>query len=423
MERNRSAEIFERRESAVRSYSRFCPIEFDRAEGALLFDRDGTSYVDFLAGAGALNYGHNNPYIIERIAQYLRDGRILHGLDLFTTAKREFLEALEERVLGPASLDYRVQFCGPTGTNAVEASLKLARKATRRTGVVSFMGGFHGVTLGSLSVTSVRSFRDEIFPRVPGVTFLPFEKGFPESVDSIAYLEALLEDDHSGFDLPAAVIVETVQGEGGVYVASASWLRRLRDLCDRYEIVLVCDDIQVGCGRTGPFFSFERAGILPDVVTLSKSLSGIGLPLSLVLVRPDLDCWDPGEHSGTFRGNQLAFVGAKAALEYRDAEDLATQVHANASNLEKWLSEAISELPEAELRGVGMIWGIDLVKYPDLAERVVAAALGKGLLVERSGRSQSVIKLLPPLDTPREILARGCAILTDAVREAARELG
>ena len=203
-------------------------------------------------------------------------------------------------------------------------------------------------------------------------------------------------------------------------MASASWLRRLRDLCDRYEIVLVCDDIQVGCGRTGPFFSFERAGIRPDVVTLSKSLSGIGLPLSLVLVRPDLDCWDPGEHSGTFRGNQLAFVGAKAALEYRDAEDLATQVHANASNLEKWLSEAISELPEAELRGVGMIWGIDLVKYPDLAERVVAAALGKGLLVERSGRSQSVIKLLPPLDTPREILAKGCSILAEAIREEAK---
>lgn len=310
---------FETRESAVRSYIRSWPTVFTRAKGHLLWDEDGREYVDFFAGAGALNYGHNDPAMQDALVDYVRSDGPIHSLDMATTAKRTFLDRFHEVILGPRGLDYLVQFPGPTGTNAVEAALKLARKVTGRGLVVGFTNGFHGMTLGSLAVTGNDMKRGGSGVPLGNATSLPYDGFLGIDGDSIDVIDRLVRSSGSGLDLPAAFIVETVQGEGGVNVASDAFMQRLRALCDRHEILLIVDDIQMGCGRTGPFFSFERTGIRPDIVTLSKSISGSGLPLALTLFGPKLDVWLPGEHNGTFRGNNPAFVTAAVALErWRD---------------------------------------------------------------------------------------------------------
>jgi diaminobutyrate-2-oxoglutarate transaminase len=244
------------------------------------------------------------------------------SLDLHTEAKADFLEALLDLILAPRGLDHVVQFTGPTGTNAVEAALKIARKTTGRTNVISFTNGYHGMSLGALSATGSSFHRRGAGIPLWGTSVMPYDGYLGRRVDTTDYLERVLDDPSSGVDQPAAVIVECVQGEGGLQVASAAWLRKLAAICRARGIVLIVDDIQAGCGRTGPFFSFERAGITPDIVTLSKSLSGSGMPMSIVLIRRDLDCWQPGEHNGTFRGNNLAFVTARAAIDEYWTDDV-----------------------------------------------------------------------------------------------------
>src|SRR5690606_9043646 len=254
----------------------------------------------FFSGAGTLNYGHNNAILKDRMIEYLNDDGVVHGLDMATSAKKYFLQTIDRLILEPRKLRYTLQFTGPTGTNAVEAALKLARQVKGRQNVVSFTHGFHGVSGGSLAATANRKFRKAAGMALSNTTFMPYDGYFGPDVNTIDYLERMLADPSSGLDLPAAVIVETVQGEGGVNVASQRWLRELERVCRQYDMLLIIDDIQVGCGRTGAFFSFESAGISPDIVTLSKSLSGFGLPMSLVLFKPELDIWEPGAHSGTF---------------------------------------------------------------------------------------------------------------------------
>ncbi|MEX0707395.1 MAG: diaminobutyrate--2-oxoglutarate transaminase, partial [Woeseia sp.] len=317
--------IFEEIESEVRGYIRSFPVVFDKAEGALLFDENDNRYIDFFAGAGTLNYGHNNPAITRAMIAYLEHGGIVHGLDKATVAKRAFLQALQDNILAPRSLNYKVQFTGPTGTNAVETALKLARMVKRRSGVIAFTDGYHGLTMGALAVTGNYFYRDESYGARNNAAFMPFDGYFGPDVDTISYLRRFLEDGSSGVDIPAAVIVETVQGEGGINVASIEWLQDLAALCREFDILLIIDDIQVGNGRTGTFFSFERADLYPDMVTVSKSLGG-GLPLAILLMRPELDQWRPGEHTGTFRGNNLGFVAATEALKYWENDDLAQAV-------------------------------------------------------------------------------------------------
>ena len=307
-------QIFEDRESAVRSYCRTWPKVFDRASGSWLYDEDGSPYLDFFTGASALNYGHNNPALKQALLDYLAGDRVIHSLDMYTVAKSEFLLTFDELILQPRQLNYRIQFPGPGGTNAVEAALKLARKATGRTEVIAFTGAFHGMTLGALAVTGSEFHRNGAGVPLPHSIAVPFgcrvHGGEPHSPG----IENLLQDSGVGLDTVAAVIVETVQGEGGINAAPLEWLSELAELCQRHGVLLIVDDVQMGCGRTGPFFSFEAAGIKPDIVCLSKSISGYGLPLALTLIRPDLDIWKPGEHSGTFRGVNPAFVTGTAAL-------------------------------------------------------------------------------------------------------------
>lgn len=413
--------VFEALESEVRSYCRGWPAVFDRAQGSYMYDEDGHTYLDFFAGAGALNYGHNNPVLKRALLDYIERDGVTHGLDMGTTAKRAFLETFQNTVLRPRDLPYKVMFPGPTGTNAVEAALKLARKVKGREAIVSFTNAFHGMSLGALAVTGNAFKRAGAgIPLVHG-TPMPFDNYLDGRVPDFLWFERLLEDQGSGLNQPAAVIVETVQGEGGINVARAEWLRGLADLCKRRDMLLIVDDIQMGCGRTGPFFSFEEAGITPDIVTLSKSIGGYGLPMSLALFRPELDIWEPGEHNGTFRGNNPAFVTAAAALDTYWADgQMEKQTLARGEQVEQALREICEEHVRlgAEYRGRGLVWGLEFAD-PSRASAVCARAFELGLLVETSGPQSEVVKLLPPLTVSPEELDEGLRTLARAIRETA----
>lgn len=406
--------VFETYESEVRSYCRSFPSVFQRAKGSVITDVDGKEYLDFFCGAGAVNYGHNNDYIKEKLIAYLQNDGILHALDMMTDSKCEFLEYFEEQVLKPRGLDYKVMFVGPTGTNGVEAALKLARKTTQREQIWALMGCFHGMTLAALSLTSDRDSRKGAGLPLEHVTHIPAPYMF-ENLDTISYMETLLTDDHSGVEKPAALIIETVQAEGGIHVLEKEWLQRVRNLCDRHDILLIVDDIQVGCARTGTFFSFERADIIPDIVILSKSIGGAGLPFALTLLKPELDIWTPGEHNGTFRGNQLAIVAAKAGLEYMLKHQIETEVQRKAVLIETYLREHIPS-NIAAVRGIGMIWGID-VSNGTTSNRITKKCFERGLIIERAGRDNSVVKLMPALTMPDAQLIDGLNIICCAVRE------
>jgi diaminobutyrate-2-oxoglutarate transaminase len=405
-------------ESGVRFYSRSFPTVFTSAEGYRIVDEAGRSYIDFFSGAGALNYGHNNPRIKRQVIEYLQGNGILHSLDMATTAKRAFLARFDEVILRPRGLEYKVQFTGPTGTNAVEAALKLARKVTGRQNVVFFTHAYHGCTLGSLAVTANAAKRAAAGVPLLGGIPVPFD-GFPGRPDnSLRYLEALLEDPGAGMDLPAAIIVETVQAEGGINVASAAWLRRLEVLARRFGVMLIVDDIQVGCGRTGSFFSFEEAGIKPDLICLSKSISGLGLPMAIVLIRPELDLWQPGEHTGTFRGLNLAFVAGTEALTYWEDDALSRDIERKSALVRRRLEGLLGECSEAAgaYRGRGLIQGIAF-KQQGLASQVARAAFDAGLIIETAGPDDRVLKLLPPLVIEDEGLTAGLDIIAACLRE------
>lgn len=411
-------------ESNVKSYCRSFPAVFDKAKGASLFSEDGKEYIDFFAGAGALNYGHNNDYIKKSLLDYMMSDSITHGLDMYTVAKREFIEKFTTSILIPRDLTYKIQFCGPTGTNAVEAALKLARKVKKRSNIFSFMGGFHGMSLGSLAATSNSSSRLGAGTSLGDTIFMPFPEGAINGIDTINYIASVLKDDHSGIEKPAAIIFETTQAEGGINIASAEWIKQLSDLCAENDILLICDDIQVGCGRAGEFFSFERAGIKPDMITLSKSISGYGLPMSLLLMKPELDIWQPGEHNGTFRGNQLAFVAAKAALEYREISNLEMQTRQKEKFISQYLSCWVKPLHEKiAVRGIGMIWGVDFTQLggDKASKEIISRCFKNGLIVERVGRDDAVVKLMPPLTIEMGQLEAGCNILYRCIADYIKE--
>ncbi|QTF91114.1 diaminobutyrate--2-oxoglutarate transaminase [Halomonas sp. BM-2019] len=416
-------QILERLESEVRTYSRSFPVVFTKAKNARLTDENGREYIDFLAGAGTLNYGHNNPSIKQALLEYLAEDNIIHGLDFWTEAKRHYLETLEEVILKPRGLDYKVQFPGPTGTNAVEAAIRLARNAKGRHNIVTFTNGFHGVTMGALATTGNRKFREATggVPTVGG-TFLPYDGYLGEGTDTLDYFEKLLNDKSGGLDVPAGVIIETVQGEGGINACGPEWLKRLEQICRAHDILLIVDDIQAGCGRTGTFFSFEPAGVVPDIVTNSKSLSGLGLPFSQVLMRPELDVWKPGQYNGTFRGFALAFTTAAAALNHywrddafaRDVQRKGEIVAERFRKIADWISARGIEASE---RGRGLMRGID-VGSGEIADRITHRAFDNGLVIETSGQDGEVVKCLCPLTISDEDLQRGLDILEESTRQA-----
>lgn len=416
--------IFETYESEVRSYCRSFPAVFTRAKGACFYDEDGTEYIDFFCGAGAVNYGHNNDYIKGKIIDYLMNDGVMHTLDMYTAAKRDFIDCIENRVLKPRGLDYKLQFPGPTGTNAIEAALKLARKVTGRHTVWAMMGAFHGMTLGALSLTTDAKSRKGGGTDLHDVVHIPAPYMFPE-LDTVRYMQTLLDDDHSGVEKPAALFLETVQAEGGIYVFDVDWLKAVEKFCHDNGILLVVDDIQVGCARTGTFFSFERAGLKPDMFVMSKSIGGFGFPFALTFIRPELDIWLPAEHNGTFRGNQLAIVAAKAGLEYMLDAKVEAETQRKGKLVEAYFEKEIAPLDaRISRRGIGLIQGINFSDIPDetFCSRVRKAAFKRHLIIESAGRKDCVLKIMPPLVIEDEKLYEGLDILRDSIKEALAEM-
>lgn len=409
--------IFGRRESEARSYCRGFDTVFASAKGAEMIDQSGKRYIDFLAGCSSLNYGHNDPDMKQALIAHIDTDGVAHGLDMHTAVKARFLVTFEQHILQPRDMNHRVMFTGPTGANAVEAAMKIARKVTGRSNVICFTNGFHGVTQGALAATGNSYHRGGAGVTLNNVTRMPYDGYLGQSCDTTDFLEAMLRDRSSGMDAPAAILLETVQGEGGLNAASTSWLKRVAELAQEAGALLIIDDIQAGCGRTGSFFSFEEAGISPDIVTLAKSISGFGLPMGLVLLKPEHDIMGPAEHNGTFRGNTHAFVTATVAIEKFWSDDSLQQDILRRSNIiSQGLQSLAAMVPEARLKGRGMMQGVD-VGCGDLAGKICARAFEQGLIIETSGSEDQVVKILAPLTTADSMLQRGLSILINAAQD------
>ena len=417
-------EIFERYESNIRTYCRSFPAVFARGEGRYLFDSQGRKWLDLLSGAGSLNYGHNHPVLKQALIEYIEANGVVNSLDLHTTAKSEFLRALNDVILGPRGLEYRCQFCGPTGTNVVEAALKLAKKITQRKGVVAFSNSYHGMTAGSMAISSSQGrYSSEPYFNSERVTFMPFE-GFTGCEEELKLVRKLLTLKGSGVQPPAAFILELVQCEGGINVPSAEWVREIAALAKDMGALLIADEIQTGCGRTGRFFSFEHFGIVPDLVCLSKSISGLGSPMSILLINPALDAWERGEHTGTFRGFTYSYVtGAKALrhfwtnLDFQD--DLESLSRHWARSLESLKQEFTDHI--LAIRQLGMLAGVQL------SSRAFAGSLQqncflRGLIVEFVGSEHDVMKLLPALTITHDEIDIATDILRNALEDTIRSL-
>ena len=403
-------------ESSVRSYCRSFPDTFDRAEGASIFSINRRRYVDFLSGAGSLNYGHNQPDLQKALLSYIQNQGITMSLDMGTQSRNKFKETFSEDILRPRGLDYKLQFPGPTGANAVEAAIKLARKVTNRTNIVAFTNAFHGCSLGALALTGNQHHRHSSTASLTHVIRAPYDGYWGDGIDTSEHLEKLLSDVSSGYDLPAALIVETIQGEGGLNVATLGWIKNIERLAHKHGALLIVDDIQAGCGRSGDFFSFESLEIYPDIVCLAKSISGFGLPMSLVLIKPKYDLWEPGEHNGTFRGNNLAFVTAAEAIRCFWINDIFRQgIHDRITKIKTFLNELSQVYPEqVRLKGKGMMMGLEF-STPQQSKVIQKNAFSRGLIIELCGPNDEVLKLLPPLNIGAEDLDQGLNIIKKSI--------
>ncbi|RCW73122.1 diaminobutyrate--2-oxoglutarate transaminase [Saliterribacillus persicus] len=417
---SKNLDIINNSESVVRSYIRNFPTVFTKAKGHKMWDENGKEFIDFFSGAGALNYGHNDDSMKEKLIEYITKDGITHSLDMASDAKADFLQKFNDVILKPRDLDYKVMFPGPTGTNTVESALKLARKVTGRTDIISFTGGFHGMTIGALSVTGNSMKRKGAGIPLQNTVTMAYDNYVDH--DTLVYLERFLDDSGSGVAIPAAMIVETVQGEGGINAARFDWLQKIEQICKRWGILLIIDDVQAGIGRTGTFFSFEAAGIKPDIVCLSKSLSGYGLPLAVTLIKPELDIWQPGEHNGTFRGNNHAFVTATAALDFWKNDNFEKEIHEKSEIIYSFLEHLVADYPQlkGEVRGRGFMVGI-ASEVEGFSGKIAAKAFELGLIMETAGPNDEVFKLFPPLTIPKDELQRGLEIIEESIKGLIKE--
>lgn len=420
--------VFDQRESAIRAYCRVYPVVFDKADNARQTDEDGREYIDFFAGAGVLNFGHNNERMTKAVIDYIQSGGVTHALDMMTTAKRNFMERFEQTVLKPRDMPHKMQFVGPTGTNAVEAAMKLARRVTARQEIVAFTRGFHGMTLGSLAATANRYFRGAAGVPLNHVSHYPFGCNKPCmgceagcGLEGIDHLRGLYRDTSSGVTPPAAFLLETVQAEGGVNVASKEWLQAIADLAKEVGALLIIDDIQVGMGRTGSFFSFDDMGIDPDIICLAKGLGGMGTPMAMNLIKPEVDeYWSPGEHTGTFRGQSLSFVAGSEALSYFEDNKLMAEVHDKADRMNDALTPLEERYEQVQVRGKGMIVGLDVLTG-ERAKAIVDGCFEAGLIIASCGTGGRVVKLIPPLTIPDSDLEEGLRILVEVTEKVMGE--
>lgn len=403
-------------ESNVSGYNKSFPTTFRKAKNDLLTDVNGKVYIDFFAGAGALNYGHNNDKLREAILAFLMSDAPVHFLDMDSEIKLQFLQKFNEVILRPRNMNYKIQFPGPTGTNAVEAAIKLARKVTGRKTVFSFTHAFHGMTATSLALSGSQEGKHSCIPS-QDIVFFPYDGFMGEGVNTIDWMEKLTETPGTGIHKPAAIILERIQAEGGVNIAGEKWLKQLEQFANRNGILLIIDEIQVGCGRTGNFFSFENNDISPDIILLSKSVSGYGLPLSVLLMKPELDQWNPGEHNGTFRANNLSLLAGMKAMEYWETNEFSNEILRKESIIRDHLATLHDNHPGVvSVRGKGLIWGIEM-KTGELADAVSDDLFHKGLIIETCGNKGQVIKLLPALTITEENLLTGLEMILSTIGE------
>lgn len=434
-------EFQESHESNVRSYPRRLPLAIAKAKGAWIWDTRGQKFLDFLSGAGVLALGHHHPEVDAEIVAQIGNELPYQTLDLTSPVKNAFIQQLLDFLPTGFFEDPRVQFCGPSGADAVEAAIKLARISTGRTGVISFHGGYHGVTSGALAVTGNLSMKQRQPETAVGVHFFPYPYSYRcpfglGGVDGarvgLRYIESALDDPESGIRKPAAMILEPIQGEGGVIPAPKFWLQEIRRITRERGIVLIVDEIQSGIGRTGEAFAFEESEISPDILVLSKAIGG-GLPLSTLVFESSMDAWRSGEHCGTFRGNQLAMAAGTKTLEIIRRDGICDRAKMMGKRLGKGLRQLAAEEPGCigEVRGRGLMIGVEIVDReagdgrfpppfaPERALRIQREALKRGLIMERGGRHGSIIRLLPPLIVTKEQVDSCVEIIADSIRASA----
>ncbi|MEV6161774.1 diaminobutyrate--2-oxoglutarate transaminase family protein [Streptomyces sp. NPDC052052] len=423
------------RESAARTYARSLPIVPVRARGMTIEGADGRRYLDCLSGAGTLALGHNHPVVLEAIKKVIDSGAPLHVLDLATPVKDAFTTELFASLPRRFADNARIQFCGPAGTDAVEAAFKLVRAATGRRGLVAFTGAYHGMTAGALAASG--GAEDVHVTRLPFPQNYrcPFGVGGDRGTQIAArWAENLLDDPKGGTPAPAGMILEPVQGEGGVNPAPDHWMRRMREITESRSIPLIADEVQTGVGRTGAFWAVEHSGIVPDVMVLSKAIGG-SLPLAVIVYRSELDTWQPGAHAGTFRGNQLAMAAGTATLAFVRENRLADRAATLGARIVARLQALATDHPSiGDVRGRGLMIGVELVDpeaaapgdtpepppAPALAAAVQQECLRRGLIVELGGRHSSVVRLLPPLTLTDEQATAVVDRLADALAAAER---
>jgi|SRR6185295_3554289 len=406
--------MLERFESVVQNDVRTAPIVFDRASGSEIFDDNGNRYIDFHAAGGSLSFGHNNDKVRSALIDYLNNDRILQTCDRASAAKRKFVEVFVTAILAPQKLNHKILFTDPASGTAAEVALRIARRHKKRASIVAFTNSSHGLTEGALSVTAKQPPRFESVSMRGHTVFMPYCDYFGPNLDTIVYLKRYLEDSASGVDLPAGIIVETMQVHGGMQIASLQWLKGLEELCRRFGVLLIVDETHTGCGRAGGYFSFEQAGLNPDIVVASNAVAG-GLPISILLLRPELDHWQKGEQIGIFQGNSLAFVAGAELVElwtkgsFRDVEE-------RSKVLRETLTAAPALFPNRHLvvRGAGMNWALEF-RRPGAASVVSAWALEHGLLVEPARHRDDVLLVMPPITIGENVLREGLERLHEVV--------
>jgi diaminobutyrate-2-oxoglutarate transaminase len=418
-------QVFEQWESEIRGYCRLYPTVFTSASNARQTDESGKSYIDFFAGAGVLNFGHNNERMKRAMIEFMERDGVAHSLDMYTDVKRDFIAKFVETILEPRGWKHKLQFMGPTGTNAVETALKLARKVTGRRTVVAYEHGFHGMTLGSLACTANAYFRNAAGVPLDHVLRQPFgsdEVALEQCLAWVDQLRAMYTDSSSGLEPPAAFLIEPIQAEGGVHVARPEWLKAVSELAEELGALVIYDDIQAGCGRTGHYFSFDEMGLEPDIVTLAKGIGGYGTPMAMNLVKPEYDRhWSPGEHTGTFRGQGLSFVAGTEALKYFDDDEFTETVHRHGKIMRERLEDIAGRYGPVgfSVRGRGMMQALD-VGDGELAKQIASTAFQNGLLIGACGTGGRVLKLIPPLTIPEADLAEGLDILERSIASVRR---
>jgi len=421
-------------EGAAVSYPKGMPMALRRAKGATVEDVDGNLYIDFFGGAGVMNVGHSNPEVIMAASKQLSE--LTHSLDIPSPARKSLVKNLV--TLLPEEIN-KVFFGGPTGSDAVEAAIKLARYNSKRYPMIAFEGGYHGMSAGALSLSSGLSFKEDFLPLLPEVHFVPYAYCYrcafgkeQEScnLDCAQYLDHILEDPHSGVGKPAAVIIEAIQGEGGSIVPPDKFIPRIREICSKHDILMIVDEVQAGFCRTGKMFSFEFTGVVPDIMTMGKALGGAGFPISCVAYREELDTWPEGKHIGTFRGNVIAYAAGSAALNFMVKNNLADYALNLGNLILFWLKQIEKDSKiVGEARGKGLMLGVELVKdkatkepAPDLARKVRTFCHSHGLLIEIGGHYSNVARFLPPLVLTEELAKKGIEIFADAIKEAEKSL-